>query len=274
MRVLIGLALLLCSGLAQANGYLAIIIDDLGHNYSLGRAVLDLPKAVTASVLPRLAWSRRIASEAHRQGREIMLHQPMSSIRHLPLGPGGMTLEHTTADIQSLLEANLASVPYASGVNNHMGSLLTGQEDSMNRFMAVLRQRGDLYFVDSRTGVMSKASMKARAEGLVSSRRDVFLDNERDPVEIKKRLLEAVRVARLKGTAIAIGHPYPETIAVLAAELPALLERGIQLVPVSQLIALQRSPKIWHASSSPLPKVAKSSKPLPSSTCCEEPVSK
>jgi len=274
MRAFIALVLLLGSGLAQANAYLAIIIDDLGHNYSLGKAVLELPKPVTASVLPRLAWSRNIALQAHRQGREIMLHQPMTSIRNHPLGPGGLTLEHTSADMESMLDANLASVPHASGVNNHMGSFLTGQEDSMNRFMAVLRERGGLYFVDSRTGVMSKAGLKARAEGLSSARRDVFLDNERDPVQIRKRLHEAVRLARLKGTALAIGHPYPETIAVLAAELPALAEKGIELVPVSRLISLQRSPKIWHASSSPLPKVAKSSKPSPSSTCCEEPVSR
>ena len=107
MRVLFGLVFLLWSGFAQANGYLAIIIDDLGHNYSLGKAVLDLPRPVTASVLPRLAWSRRIASEAHRQGRVIMLHQPMTSIRNHPLGPGGLTLEHTSADMQSMLEAGV-----------------------------------------------------------------------------------------------------------------------------------------------------------------------
>jgi len=274
MRTLLAALLLVTTGMARAEAYLAIIIDDLGHSYSRAQAVLDLPKAVTVSVLPRLAWSRTIALEAHAQGRESMLHQPMTSIRHLPLGPGGLTPAHSSSDMDAVLKANLASVPYASGVNNHMGSLLTGKESSMSGFMSALRARGGLYFVDSRTGIMSRAAQKARLAGLSTARRDVFLDNERDPRQIRQRLLEAVNVARLKGTAVAIGHPHPETIEVLAAELPRLAQQNVELVPVSRLIALQRRTKVWHASSSPLPKVAKSSKPSPSSTCCEEPVSR
>lgn len=274
MRVLLAALFLATTGLARAEAYLAIIIDDLGHSHARAQAVLDLPKPVTVSVLPRLAWSRTIALEAHAQGREAMLHQPMTSIRGLPLGPGALTPEHSSRDMDEVLKTNLASVPYAAGVNNHMGSLLTGKERSMSGFMSALRAQGGLYFVDSRTGIMSRAAQKAHLAGLSTARRDVFLDNERDPLQIRQRLLEAVNLARLKGTAVAIGHPHPETIEVLAAELPKLAEHNVELVPVSRLIALQRRTKTWRASSSPLPKVAKNSKPSPSSTCCEEPVSR
>lgn len=260
MRGLLLLGLSLLAAVAHAGGRLAIIIDDLGNDYRHADAVLRLPSAVTVSILPRLTWSRKIADAAHRQGREIMLHQPMASLGHRSLGPGGMTLDDTGVDLKAVLAANLASVPYVSGVNNHMGSLLTRRPDSMRWFMAALRERGDLYFVDSRTDAASRAQQAAQDAGLASTRRDVFLDNARDPTEIRQRLHEAVQLARLKGSAIAIGHPYPETVRVLAAELPRLREQGIELVPVSRVIALQRRSKIWHASSSPSHKVAKNSK--------------
>jgi len=172
------------------------------------------------------------------------------------------------------LRKDLDEVPSIKGVNNHMGSLLTRQNDSMRHFMQALRQRNKLYFVDSRTIGLSLAAQKARDQGLANAARDVFLDNDRDPARIRERLHEAIRLARLKGTALAIGHPYPETVEVLASELRKLDERDVELVPVSRLIALQRSPKTWLASSSHLPKVAKSSKLSPSSTCCDAPISK
>jgi polysaccharide deacetylase 2 family uncharacterized protein YibQ len=258
---LLMLCLLLAGGATAGQARLAIIIDDLGNDFRHAEAVLALPRAVTVSILPRLAWSRRIAEMAWRQGRESMLHQPMASLSHRALGPGALTLDDTRIDLETVLDANLASVPHVSGVNNHMGSLLTSEDRSMRSFMRALSERGGLYFVDSRTNPRSQAEKAAHLQGLRSARRDVFLDNERDPARIRRQLLRAVKLARLKGSAIAIGHPYPETVAVLAAELPRLRSQGVALLPVSQVIDYQRSSNTWHASSSPLPKVAKNSKP-------------
>lgn len=260
-RLLSAFLLLLALPSAHAEALLSIIIDDVGNNYERARQVIDLPSPVTVSILPRLAHSRQVAEEAHRRGHEVMLHQPMASLHHNVLGPGGFTLDHTRADLRAALAANLASVPHASGVNNHMGSLLTSEPQSMRWFMDLLRERGDLFFVDSRTNARSVALQTARADGVPTTRRDVFLDNDRDPVAIVRRLGEAVRLARLKGSAIAIAHPYPETLQVLRRALPRLQEQGISLRPVSHVIAYQRSPETWHASSYPLPQVAKSSKP-------------
>ncbi|HHI75881.1 MAG TPA: divergent polysaccharide deacetylase family protein [Gammaproteobacteria bacterium] len=254
------LALCLLPGLAAAQALLAVIIDDVGNSLQRARQVVALPAPVTVAVLPRLPYSRLVAEAAHRSGHEVMLHQPMQSLRGKALGPGGLTLDHTRADLKAVLAANLASVPHAAGVNNHMGSLLTGEPASMRWLMDSLRERGDLYFVDSRTNPRSVAARVARDDGLPSARRDVFLDNRREPAEILRRLRQAVRLARLKGSAIAIGHPYPETLAVLARELPRLRRQGVELRPVSHIIAYQRSPETWHASSFPLPQVAKSSK--------------
>ena len=260
MRGLLGLCLLLIAVVAQADGRLAIIIDDLGNSRENARAVLQLPRAVTVSILPRLPLSRDIAEAAWRQGRESMLHQPMDSLSHRALGPGGLSLDHTRVDLRAVLRANLASVPHVAGVNNHMGSLLTPETRSMHWFMQALQEEGGLYFVDSRTNAATRAYQAAREQGIPTANRDVFLDNERDIARIRERLYQAARLAGLKGSAIAIGHPYPETIAVLRAELPVLERQGIVLEPVSRIIDYQRSSNTWRASSSPLHKVAKNSK--------------
>jgi len=261
MRSLLLVWLILTTGLARAAGLLAIIIDDVGNNAGVAREVLALPPEVTLSILPRLSASRQTAEAAWRLGHEVMLHQPMDSVNHRALGPGGLTLDHTQVDLEVVLAANLRSVPHAAGVNNHMGSLLTSEQASMHWLMEALRRHGNLFFVDSRTNPRSVAQRTARTMGIATTRRDVFLDNMRDPARIRERLYQAARLARLKGSAIAIGHPYPETLEVLRRELPRLREQGIELQPVSRVIAYQRSPETWHASSSPLPQVAKSSKP-------------
>ena len=260
MPWLAGLLLIAWCGLAAAGGRLAIIIDDVGNDYLAAEEVLELPPEVTVSVLPRLHNSARIARRAHRQGREVMLHQPMQALQPKPLGPGGLTLAHTRADLASVLRDNLASVPHAAGVNNHMGSLLTAEADCMRHFMAVLKQQGDMYFVDSRTHDFTHAEATARESGLRTARRDVFIDHVRDPAAIRAQLLHAADLARKRGSAIAIGHPYPETLAALRELLPQWQQQGMILLPVSEVIAHQRSPGSWHASSSPLPKVAKNSK--------------
>jgi hypothetical protein len=117
-----------------------------------------------------------------------------------------------------------------------------------------------LYFVDSRTDVRTVARDLAREAGLANAQRDVFLDNQQDRDYVRGQLRRLIGKARRHGTAIGIGHPYPETLAVLAEELPALAGQGIQLVPVSRLVETERNPQLWHASSSPLQTVAKNSK--------------
>ena len=66
------------------------------------------------------------------------------------------------------------------------------------------------------------------------------------------RLREAMALARRNGSAIAIGHPYPETLALLESELPRLALGGIQVVPASRVIAQRSEPvPVWRVSWTP-----------------------
>ena len=238
---------------------IAIIIDDLGNDYRSAKRALELPGDVTYAVLPQLRQSWRIGEKAYALGREVMIHLPMQSLMNNRLGPGGLTGEMGLQDYADMLDKNLKSVPWALGVNNHMGSLLTTSTDHMDWLMQVLKARG-LYFIDSRTNTKTVAQQSALSAGVATARRDIFLDNERDPEYIRNQYLKLLKQAKRKGYAIGIGHPYKETMDVLAKELPLLEQAGYKLVPVSAILSDQRNNQKWLASSSPSPKAAKNSK--------------
>ena len=238
----------------------SIIIDDMGYSLREGRAAITLPGKLTYAILPRTAYSKRLAAAAHDAGKEVMLHQPMEAMtgNHL-LGEGGITLDMTQRDIERTLRRNLASVPYSVGINNHMGSLMTRHPGNMAWLMAALKRRGDLYFVDSKTTADSIADQVAREHAIPSAARNIFLDHDANVASIKKQFNRLIRHAKLTGSAIGIGHPYPETIATLKEMLPELEQKGIKLIPVSKMIQFREvwSPIVWQASLSPSRPVSK-----------------
>ncbi|RMG55803.1 MAG: divergent polysaccharide deacetylase family protein [Gammaproteobacteria bacterium] len=279
--LLLALLLLITMPVAPAHAgrgpLLAIIIDDIGYHQNPDQEVVELPYPLTLAFLPHTPYARPLAEQAHALGHEIMLHLPMQATNGKALGPDGITLDMTEqAFTRTVLDA-LASVPHARGINNHMGSLITRHPGHMTWLAELMRQKGDLYFIDSRTTRHTVALRIMREQGLPALARDVFLDSAppHDADWVRHQLRRAEALARKHGHAIAIGHPYAETLAALRSELPALQARGIRLVRVSQLLSSSngRYPQ-WQASSSPSPRVVKNSKPSPSSTCCDAPASK
>lgn len=216
-------------------GQLAIIIDDLGYNLSLGKRATDLPGNFTYAVLPFTPHGVELAERAHARGKEIMLHAPMSNEHDLPLGKGALVDGMSREDFVQVLRADLASIPYIKGVNNHMGSQLTQNAEVMSWLMQELKQR-QLYFVDSRTTAKTQALAMAELAQLPSRKRDVFLDDQRDIENIRRQLVLAVKTAQRQGSAIAIGHPYRNTLDVLEHIQPLLDSHQVKLVNASNLM--------------------------------------
>ena len=213
---------------------LAIVVDDLGNDRAQADALFRLSYTLTISVLPHEANSSEIAEEAHRRGYQVMLHLPMATKaggmeEAIELHPG-----MGAAEVEKTFAGMLDTVPYAAGVNNHEGSLGTADQKLMEELMPLLRQR-DLFFIDSRTTVATVAETEARAAGVATTRRNVFLDDEESVPAIRKQFELAIRDAREKGSALAIGHPHPETLEVLNDMLPEAERRGVQLVFASDL---------------------------------------
>lgn len=228
------------SASTQADARLAIIIDDIGYNQSQSERAARLEGKFTLAILPFTPHGLSSAQLAHDRGKELMLHLPMSAINHQTLGKGALVSGMEKAAFLTTIRQNLSSIPHLKGVNNHMGSRLTQEAEPMQWLMAELRPRG-LYFVDSRTSAQTKAFDIAKSQQVPSLKRDVFLDDINDPNAIEQELKRAIKLARERGTAIAIGHPYPNTLHILERLEPLLEKEGVRLVYASQLL-----PKAVH----------------------------
>ena len=219
----------------------SIIIDDMGNQRESGLKALSLPGPVAYAFLPHTPHAAELAEVAHRNAKEVILHLPMQSHTGRPLGPGGVTAVMDRVDLMRVVSAGLRSVPHVSGVSNHMGSLLTRRREAMGWLMDLLRVRGNLFFVDSRTTRLSTALEVAQKRGVPSTSRDVFLDNELDEAAIFRAFERLLSIARRRGTSLAIGHPHDETLAVLGYMIPRLEAHGVRLVPVETLIRTRES---------------------------------
>ncbi len=242
---------------------IAIIIDDLGMRLAVGKQFINLPGPIAYSFLPHAPYTQPLTQQAHNKDKEILLHLPMESVDRRPLDKGGMVLDMTEKQFTEVFRNNLSRIPYAQGVNNHMGSLLTRHPGHMQWLMKELQRRGDLYFIDSRTTKDTVAQKIANEWGIPSSRRNVFLDNVSNPRAVRQQFKALIRAAKKNGTALAIGHPYRSTLQVLREQLPILKQQGITLVPVSELIQKQQESTTWQATASlsRSPKAVKNSKP-------------
>jgi uncharacterized protein len=215
---------------------LAIILDDLGSDRAAAEAVLALPFPVTVSVLPHLPFSTEIAESAYRRGDQVLLHLPMQpQSGAFDSEQPELRVGMDARQVQSALAGMLATVPHAVGVNNHEGSRATADPRLMQELMPALRKRA-LFFVDSRTTPATVAYNAAERSGVPAASRKVFLDDSPTRDAILAQLDLAVRDAFRDGSAIAIGHPHPSTIAVLAEAIPSFAGRGIRLVFASDLV--------------------------------------
>jgi polysaccharide deacetylase 2 family uncharacterized protein YibQ len=215
---------------------LAIILDDLGSDRAAAEAIFAMPYPLTISVLPNHAHSVEIAEEAHRRGYQVLLHLPMQAAGNEKAEAQELRPGMASTEVALLVDQMLQAVPYVAGVNNHQGSQATSDSALMSELMPVLRDR-KLFYVDSRTTAATVAFDIAREDGVRSAFRNVpFLDDVAEVAAVRNQLELALRGAREKGEALAIGHPHPATLQALREVLPQAEAQGVRLVFVSDLV--------------------------------------
>ena len=220
----------------KENARLAIIIDDLGSDRAAADAVFALGYPLTISVLPNHEHSVDIANEAHRRGFQVMLHLPMQSVANETPEARELRPGMPASEVAAMVDQFLQNVPDAAGINNHQGSQATADAALMDELMPVLRDR-HLFYVDSRTTAATVAYDTAQDFGVRSAFRNVpFLDDVAEVAAVRKQLELALRGAREKDDAVAIGHPHPATLQALREVLPHAQERGVRLVLASELV--------------------------------------
>lgn len=221
---------------AKPKGVLIFVIDDAGHNTYQLEAFLKFPGPLSIAVLPGLPHSRQAAAMARAAGKELLLHQPMEALNGLDPGPGAIGTDMSEDQIRAILRANLAEMPGAAGMNNHMGSKATSDVRSMSIVLDEARRAG-LYFLDSLTIGDSVVHSVAALMKLPTWERTVFLDNSPDRDSIIKYVNEGLKVAEKRGYAVMIGHVWSSELAQTLTDLyPGLIERGFSLSTISRFM--------------------------------------
>lgn len=214
---------------------LAIVIDDIGEDLHILNGLINLNFPVTLAVWPNASQSRESVSLIQASGRDLIIHFPMEPMGYPAYNPGSDALFTTMSEeaIRKRVADSLARIPEAIGVNNHMGSKFTAHTPGMTTALSEFKRRG-LFFLDSLTSGRSVARSVARQTDTPFYQRDIFLDNVKDVSAITLQLRKAENVALKNGVAIAIGHPYPETLAALKA-WHARRNPDIRVLPLSLL---------------------------------------
>ena len=238
MRGILATLFLFFTGAASAESpRVAIIIDDLGYHLANGKRAIDLPGPVSYSFLPGGPRARVLAELAHGLDKDILLHLPLQAYRDDERSePTEIHIGMSRVRVSNALDEALASVPHVVGINSHRGSLLTRHPGHMQWLMEAIREREDLFFIDSFTHHESVAVQIARENGINATRRDVFLDPDTSPETVAREFERMKDLAREHGQVIAIGHPHPTTLELLERELPRLAEQGFELVAITELL--------------------------------------
>jgi polysaccharide deacetylase 2 family uncharacterized protein YibQ len=216
----------------------AILIDDMGYNLPINNAFLELEVPLSFSFLPSAPYTPKLARKAKDLGKDVLIHLPLEPVNSaIDAGPGVLRLNMDLDSMLQILRRDLDAVPYAIGVNNHMGSKFTTSQKGMELILAEIRRR-DLFFVDSRTTRYTVAYATARSMGIPTAERTVFLDHDARKESIRKEVKKMVKVSVENGYALAIGHPTSNTWKVLHDELPRVSKR-VRIVPVHKILVAQ-----------------------------------
>ena len=227
------------------SGKLVLIIDDLGGSLNYARQLHSLDFPVVFSILPHMPGTEQVVEYARNNNVETMLHLPMEPLGYpqgIEPGPGALFVNMNSKEIRRRVADNLAQVPGAIGVNNHMGSRFTQDFRGMNVVFDEIQKQG-LFFLDSMTTPKSVAEELAAKRNIVFLKRHVFLDNVQDKNAILFQLSKAENIAVKHGMAVAIGHPYPETLEALR-EWNRIRNRNVEVVRLSEFITTKK----YHAS--------------------------
>ncbi|RYJ16133.1 divergent polysaccharide deacetylase family protein [Rahnella variigena] len=245
LAALCGTAFFVCQVQAAK---LSILIDDFGYRQHEENQVLQMPKAVSVAIFPNAPDSQMMMNKAHQQGREILIHLPMAPLSKQPLEKDTLTPSMSAAEVKRIVDQAISNIPYAIGINNHMGSAMTSSLTGMENVMQAMNAH-NLFFLDSMTIGNTKSVQAAQGTRVKVIKRNVFLDDVQKEAEIRHQFERAIQLARKNGYAIAIGHPHPTTVKVLQQMLPNLPSDIVLVRPSDLLNEPQRSAPAGKATS-------------------------
>ncbi|MGL4344462.1 MAG: divergent polysaccharide deacetylase family protein [Cellulosilyticaceae bacterium] len=224
--------------------YVVLIIDDFGNGMKGTKQMLEMPIPLTGAVIPGMPSAVDEARALHDAGKEVILHVPLEPITGKPswLGPMGITVGMNRDKVLSILDKAYLDIPYAVGMNNHMGSKAMTNEVIVSALMEFAKEK-QFYFVDSGTSDTKLSGRLSEEYGVPFYKRSVFLDNQPSKEHVKEKLRELVTLSKQNGVAIGIGHvgtyKGEPTAAAIKEMIPYMQDEGIVFTTISHLRELE-----------------------------------
>lgn len=192
---------------------IVIVIDDVSTKRQKN-TILNIGYTVNMALLPPTRDhknSAKIASDLPF----YMIHFPMQATPKFKGAEiGTLQITDSYEKIEKRVKQLRDWYPDAKYTNNHTGSVFTQNYDAMDKLFKALKKY-NFIFVDSRTTAKSVAKQMAKKYNMPYIVRNTFIDNKKDYNYIQNQLKKAIKIAKKRGYAIAIGHPYPITLKVL-----------------------------------------------------------
>ena len=219
----------------DGNATVILVIDDLGIVKRATKEMIDMEVPLTLAFLPYASDISCQVNDAYNNGHDVLVHIPMEPKGKADPGPHALRSSSEPSVQMDSINYNLSQFENYIGINNHMGSKFTEDEEAVSRLLGVIKEKG-LLVLDSKTTSKSVLENLADQNDIPVINRDVFLDNTNDVDYIRGQLEELEKLAKRNGNALGIGHPYPQTIVALKEWIPTLAAKRITIVPISQTV--------------------------------------
>ncbi len=117
----------------------------------------------------------------------------------------------SSEEIERIIREAYGKVPYAVGLNNHMGSAMTSNLFGMQKVMQAL-ERYSIFSTASPSATPGHA--RRAGTGVKVIKRKVFLDDTQNEADIRNQFNRAIAGAAQR-FGDSHGHPHPTTVRVL-----------------------------------------------------------
>lgn len=223
---------------------IAVVLRGLGVSSAASAAAIErLPEEVTLSFSPYARRTAEWTGRAREKGHEVLIDLPMEPKGFPARDPGPQALMADLRGTKNLerLDWILSKGERIVGVAGMMGTRFLNRSDAVEPVFRELKARGLLYLDNGEWPGNTALTLARRSElpHLVSDR--ILDDGQVSRATIESRLAEVERIAEQQGLAVALAHPYPVTIDLLAEWSRELDARGFALVPITNALK-QRYP--------------------------------
>lgn len=210
---------------------LVIIIDDVSFKWQVNK-IKAIPFKITPSFFPPSKRHPNTPIYA-KTFSHYMIHLPFEAIHFSRPESNTLHIKDSYQTILKRIEYVKNLFPKAKFINNHTGSTFTSNKEAMIKLFRALKNE-NLGFVDSKTTPYSKSKEAQKVYNIPLFARNIFLDNKANTQYIQNQLQKAIKIAKKRGYAIAIGHPHPVTLATLKNSKELLKE--IEVVYIDELL--------------------------------------